>query len=135
MDRKKLDKLWRDLEDARRSPQTAAELESLAKMAERSTRMGKHVMWVSPLGRSPKRDRAQARWERRSVMKVADILKMPYSRVVVPDESGTFTAEIFEFPGCIAVGATAAEALANLEEVTSDWVSTALEQGQDIPEP
>jgi antitoxin HicB len=66
---------------------------------------------------------------------VADVLKMPYSRLVVPDESGTYTAEIFEFPGCIAVGDTAADALANLEEVAHDWVAAALEQGQDIPEP
>src|ERR1700730_19403104 len=68
-------------------------------------------------------------------MKPADVLKMPYSRMVVPDENGTFTAEIFEFPGCIAVGDTVAEALANLEEVATDWVATTLEQGQDIPEP
>src|SRR5436853_7715440 len=68
-------------------------------------------------------------------MTAADILKMPYSRVVVPDENGTFTSEIFEFPGCIAVGDTAADALASLEEVATDWVSAAREQGQDIPEP
>jgi hypothetical protein len=53
MDRKRLNKLWQALEDARRSPQTAADLESLAKMAERSIRMGKHVMWVSPFPHRP----------------------------------------------------------------------------------
>jgi predicted RNase H-like HicB family nuclease len=65
----------------------------------------------------------------------ADILRKPYSRVVVPDENGTFTAEIFEFPGCIAIGDTAGDALANLDDVAADWISTTLEQGQDIPEP
>jgi hypothetical protein len=53
MDQKKLDRLWKALEEARRSPQTADDLESLAAMAERSTRMGKHVMWVSPFPHRP----------------------------------------------------------------------------------
>jgi predicted RNase H-like HicB family nuclease len=34
-----------------------------------------------------------------------------YGRVVVPESDGTFRAEIIEFPGCIAVGDTAGEAL------------------------
>lgn len=68
-------------------------------------------------------------------MEPTEILQRPYSRLLIPDESGSYTAEIFEFPGCMAVGATAAEALENLEEVAIDWVAAALEQGQDIPEP
>ena len=40
-----------------------------------------------------------------------EYLKKPYSRVVVPDEqSGTYTAQILEFPGCITQGKTPQEA-------------------------
>ncbi|MER9866151.1 type II toxin-antitoxin system HicB family antitoxin [Mesorhizobium sp. M0136] len=66
---------------------------------------------------------------------VTDILRKPYARMVIPDSDGTFSAEIVEFPGCIASGATASEALANLEEVAADWIDAALNQGQEIPEP
>lgn len=62
-------------------------------------------------------------------------LKKPYARVVVPETDGSFTAEILEFPGCVASGDTASNALANLEEVAIDWIDATLEQGQDIPEP
>ena len=54
MDRKILDRLWKELEAARRSPQTADDLEALAGTAERSIRTGgKHVMWVSPFPHRP----------------------------------------------------------------------------------
>lgn len=63
------------------------------------------------------------------------ILKMPYARVVVPEADGSYTAEILEFPGCVASGETAAGALSNVEEVALDWLAASLEQGQNIPEP
>ncbi len=66
---------------------------------------------------------------------VADYLKKPYGRVVIPESDGTFSAEIIEFPGCIAVGDTAAEALTNLEDVARSWLEASLEKGQRISEP
>lgn len=68
-------------------------------------------------------------------MEPTEILKKPYARMVMQDTDGTFTAEIVEFPGCIAVGDTAAEALSKVDEVAVDWIAATLEQGQDIPEP
>lgn len=65
----------------------------------------------------------------------SDILKRPYSRLLVPEEDGSYRAEIFEFPGCIAIGETASDALKNLEEVAADWIAAALENGQQIPAP
>jgi len=63
-------------------------------------------------------------------------LKKPYSRILIPDdESGTFTAEILEFPGCIAQGDTAKEAYERLEEAAKAWIEAALELGQEIPPP
>jgi predicted HicB family RNase H-like nuclease len=68
-------------------------------------------------------------------METAEILKKPYARVVVPETDGSFTAEILEFPGCVASGDSAAEAFAALEDIASDWIAASLEQGQAIPEP
>ena len=63
-------------------------------------------------------------------------LKKPYSRILIPDdESGTFTAEVLEFPGCIAQGDTAQEAYERLEEAAKAWIEAALELGQEIPPP
>ena len=64
-----------------------------------------------------------------------EYLKRPYARFVTPDADGTFMAEIMEFPGCIAVGETAGEALANLESVASSWLEVVLAKGQRVPEP
>jgi predicted RNase H-like HicB family nuclease len=68
-------------------------------------------------------------------VKPAEYLKRPYGRVVVPEEDGTFRAEIIEFPGCIAVGDTAAEALANLESVAESWLQATIAKGLRVPEP
>lgn len=63
-------------------------------------------------------------------------LKKPYLRVVIPDEeSGTYTAQILEFPGCITEGKTPQEAYARLEDVALSWIEAALDMGQDIPLP
>jgi len=69
------------------------------------------------------------------MMSPAEYLKMPYGRVVVPESDGTFRGEIIEFPGCIAVGDTAPEALAKLEEVAESWLEATLARGQHVPEP
>ncbi len=62
-------------------------------------------------------------------------LKAPYARVLLPDRDGGYTAEILEFPGCIAEGDTGEEALRNLESAAASWIEAQLEQGQSIPEP
>jgi predicted HicB family RNase H-like nuclease len=68
--------------------------------------------------------------------KIRDYLKKPYTRVLIPDEeSGTFTAQILEFPGCIAQGASPAEAYERLEAAAESWIDAALELQQEIPSP
>jgi predicted RNase H-like HicB family nuclease len=66
---------------------------------------------------------------------VEEILREPYARILIPAEEGGYTAEILEFPGCIAEGETPEDAIANLEASARSWVQAALDQGQDIPEP
>ena len=62
-------------------------------------------------------------------------LKRPYSRIILPESDGTFRGEILEFPGCIAVGKTAAATIASLENAAESWLMAAIEQRQSIPEP
>src|SRR4030042_1314780 len=63
-------------------------------------------------------------------------LKKPYSRILIPDlESGTYTAEILEFPGCIAQGNTPKEAYERLEKSAKAWIEAAFELSQEIPLP
>lgn len=65
-----------------------------------------------------------------------DYLALPNERVLIPDEaSGTFTALIREFPGCVSQGDTAPEAYANLEDAAEAWIGAALDLGQEIPRP
>jgi predicted RNase H-like HicB family nuclease len=65
-----------------------------------------------------------------------DYLRLPYARVLTPDdETGSYTAEILEFPGCIAQGDSPEEAYECLESAAAGWIEAALEMGQEIPEP
>lgn len=64
-----------------------------------------------------------------------DYLNEPYSRILIPDENGSFSAEILEFPGCFAEGNTPDEAIRNLSEAAKSWIEASLAQGQEIPEP
>jgi predicted RNase H-like HicB family nuclease len=69
-------------------------------------------------------------------IKAHELLKQPYARVLIPDEeSGTYTAQILEFPGCIAQGASPAEAYERLEIAAESWIEGALEMQQEIPPP
>lgn len=68
-------------------------------------------------------------------MTAKEILRLPYSRVLTPEEDGGFSASVLEFPGCFAQGDSAAEAYANLESAAESWIEAAFEQQIDIPEP
>ena len=50
-------------------------------------------------------------------------------------EDNAFIAEVPELPGCMADGLTYAEALKNIELVIHEWIETAKELGNAIPEP
>ena len=65
----------------------------------------------------------------------SDYLAKPYGRVVIPEGDGTFRAEIVEFPGCIAIGDTAPDALSSLEDVARLWLEVTIAKGQRVPEP
>lgn len=65
-----------------------------------------------------------------------EIIKRPYARLLIPDtETGTFTGQVLEFPGCLAQGYTATEALNRLENAALGWLRSVIDAGQKIPEP
>jgi predicted RNase H-like HicB family nuclease len=51
------------------------------------------------------------------------------------DQDKVFVAEAPELAGCMAHGATQAEAVKNLEDAVDLWIETAKEFGDEIPEP
>lgn len=63
------------------------------------------------------------------------ILAKEYVRRLAPDESGGYVASILEFPGCVAEGETAEEALANLDNAAESWINVALANGYHVREP
>jgi predicted RNase H-like HicB family nuclease len=51
------------------------------------------------------------------------------------DDDGVYIAEAPELAGCVAYGATDAEALVNVREAITLWLDTAREFGDPIPLP
>ena len=66
---------------------------------------------------------------------ITGILVRPYSRILIPQEGGRFSAEILEFQGCFAEGESAAAAYRNLEHAAEAWVAACLAAGTPVPEP
>lgn len=50
-------------------------------------------------------------------------------------EDGCFLAEIPDLPGCIADGATEAEAHRNVRESAGRWIKMAQYMGREVPAP
>jgi predicted RNase H-like HicB family nuclease len=63
------------------------------------------------------------------------ILQKPYSRVLIPEDCGGYSAQLLEFPGCWGEGITIGEALANLEQAARAWLEEALSKELPIPKP
>ena len=51
------------------------------------------------------------------------------------EDDNAYIAEVPELAGCMADGATAKDALHNVEQIVKDWIETAQELGREIPEP
>jgi antitoxin HicB len=68
-----------------------------------------------------------------------EYLELPYTISIVHDRdddgSEGFVAEIKELPGCLSQGRSIEEAAASIQDAMRGWISVALEDGLEIPEP
>jgi antitoxin HicB len=63
---------------------------------------------------------------------------LPYHITLVQDgeeDGGKWVAAAEELPDCTSRGDTAEEAIAGLKDAMAEWISAALREGRDIPEP
>ena len=62
-------------------------------------------------------------------------LGLEYPALLVAEPEGGYTALHPDLKGCVAVGETPEEALANLAEARKLWLEAAREHGDEIPLP
>ena len=63
---------------------------------------------------------------------------MPYKYELIvawSSEDSAFVVDVPELPGCMAHGATPAEAVANAQDAIGLWLDVARGQGRPIPRP
>ena len=66
---------------------------------------------------------------------IHQLLDLPWSILVTISPSGGYFARVVEIPGCMVEAESPAEAVAKLKEHQAEWLSIALTDGTDIPEP
>ena len=66
---------------------------------------------------------------------ICSLLARPYVRNLLPDGSGGYTVTVREFPGCVAEGDTAEDALRNFDAAAASWIEAAVASGLRIAEP
>ena len=68
-------------------------------------------------------------------MQTADYLKLPYHRIIQPDESGLWSARVLELDGVFSEGPTAAEAARNLNAAMRLWLDHEMAASHPVPMP
>ena len=70
-------------------------------------------------------------------MKTLDeYLALPYRMELTPDpDEGGYVVSFPDLPGCLSVGETIDEAVANAEDAKREWLAAAIEDGYPINEP
>ncbi len=68
-----------------------------------------------------------------------EYLERPYRIALIrdgdDDGASGWVAEVEELPGCLSQGETPAEAIAGVRDAMEGWISVALGDGHQIPEP
>ena len=68
--------------------------------------------------------------------RIEDYMALPYRMELVPDlDEGGYAVSYPDLPGCVSCGETLESAVRNGEDAKKAWLSAALEDGIDIPEP
>jgi len=67
---------------------------------------------------------------------IDEYMRLPYRMEVIPDTAeGGFVVRFPELPGCLTCADTLEDAVRNAADCKKEWLSAALEDGIDIPEP
>lgn len=64
--------------------------------------------------------------------------KLDYPVVIEPlaaDQGGGFVATVPDLPGCMSDGESPEEALANVQDAITEWISAAEALGRSVPPP
>ncbi|MXW23812.1 MAG: type II toxin-antitoxin system HicB family antitoxin [Chloroflexi bacterium] len=69
------------------------------------------------------------------MLTVAEYLELPYHRVIQPDESGLWSANVLGLDGVCLEGESAEEAAHNLNVAMGLWIEHELALDHSIPEP
>src|SRR5579862_6605208 len=68
-----------------------------------------------------------------------EYMELPYTIELTADRddegAAGYIAQVKELPGCVSQGATIEEAAARIRDAMAGWLSVAIEDGVDIPEP
>jgi antitoxin HicB len=83
-------------------------------------------------------ERPMSQAQERTESSVERYIGLPYHLSVVhdaEDKGKPWTASVEEFPGCTSRGKTSDEALSGLKTAMAEWITVALKEGRDIPEP
>ena len=63
-------------------------------------------------------------------------MSLPYRLEIIPDpDEGGFIARYPDLPGCLTVGESMSDALANAEDAKRAWLMAAIDEGAVIQEP
>jgi antitoxin HicB len=60
---------------------------------------------------------------------------MKFRVIIEPDEDGVFVAECPNLPGCISQGKTREEAVVNIKEAISGYLSSLKKHDEPVPPP
>ena len=67
---------------------------------------------------------------------IDEYMNLPYQIELTPDpDEGGYVASFPDLPGCLSVGDTAEEALANATDAKRAWLEAAIDDGVSIPDP
>jgi antitoxin HicB len=75
---------------------------------------------------------------KRAAARLEDYTSLPYHLMLVrdgEDKGRPWTASVEELPGCTSHGKTSDQALDGIEAAMAKWITVALEEGREIPEP
>ena len=65
-----------------------------------------------------------------------EYMKLPYRIEIIPDaDEGGFSVSYPELPGCLTCAETMEKALSNARDAKREWLTSAIEDNIEIPEP